>query len=970
MKRFSVKGLVIAPVLALVLLSGCVAVGVGSVTISYSSGEQLSSSEHAYVRYSDGTVTQANDPAQGMNSAVTTTDSSKTIVGGYVSDGTVSWVPGFNANSTSYVNLSAIEANKPSLPVGYVVQGKPIADSAHPGFTSVPYNIYGTDGNLVNGQTEVFISSADPNTVFYNIDVNDTNFGGITTVRNGFSWHTVNGMVSFSIQGNPSDIANIPLSFHSGQALISPVLTGLSDAGVTIAAPSAGSAPVNAAAVEAATANPDFTVTGVTWNEALTASGKFKASQAYTATVTLTSKSGTSFLTQGVTPTAAGSTGVSAATTSGTGEGNTVTFTATYGATAPLALGSIAVSKQPAKLSYVEGTDGVLELDGMIVTETNNDGTTVDVPFASGTADGYTTSPANGTALTVALHDGAPVTITHTASGKTTGTNPLTVVTDLVPIGTASIVGVTPPVRGASPVSAIAATNEYTAAIAWSPAASVFAPSTVYTATITLTPKAGYTLTGVSKNFFTVAGASSVTNDADSGIVTAVFPATAAAPSPIGTAAIVGVTPPVRNASPVSAIAATNEYTAAIAWSPAASVFAPSTAYTATITLTPKAGYTLTGISKNFFTVAGAASVTNNADSGIVTAVFPATASMPSSGGSSAPVNDTPVVSTDGTLTLPVGHTGEVSLDDAVKVSIPAGATDKELKLTIQKLTNTQQLLTDDEVLASPVFEILKNFSENFSKPVTLTFAFDPKALSGTQKAVVCYYDEAKKAWVEVGGTVNGNHITAEVNHFTKYAVMVVGEGASQPADPGQGFSDVAGHWAEQGIKEAVGAGFVKGYPDGTFKPNQTVTRAEFAVMLANALQLHGDGAKLTFKDSAEIGDWAREAIASAVKAGIIHGYEDGTFRPNAVITRAEMATMIATATGLKIEADADTGFADDAGIPAWARGGVALVKETGIVQGKGGNRFAPQDHATRAEAVTVLLNLLAQASKGNAVSG
>jgi uncharacterized repeat protein (TIGR02543 family) len=95
-------------------------------------------------------------------------------------------------------------------------------------------------------------------------------------------------------------------------------------------------------------------------------------------------------------------------------------------------------------------------------------------------------------------------------------------------IDIAAIPGVTAPVTGAVPVATITATAQYTGTVAWAPAANPFAGSTVYTATITLTPTAGYTLTGVAANFFTVAGATA-TNAADSGVVSAVFPATAAA---------------------------------------------------------------------------------------------------------------------------------------------------------------------------------------------------------------------------------------------------------------------------------------------------------------------------------------------------------------------------------------------------------------------------------------------------------
>jgi len=90
-----------------------------------------------------------------------------------------------------------------------------------------------------------------------------------------------------------------------------------------------------------------------------------------------------------------------------------------------------------------------------------------------------------------------------------------------------AIPGVTAPVTGATPVGTITATAQYTGTVTWSPDHGTFAGTTVYTATITLTPKAGFTLTGVAADFFTAAGATT-TNAADSGVVTAVFPETAA----------------------------------------------------------------------------------------------------------------------------------------------------------------------------------------------------------------------------------------------------------------------------------------------------------------------------------------------------------------------------------------------------------------------------------------------------------
>lgn len=191
---------------------------------------------------------------------------------------------------------------------------------------------------------------------------------------------------------------------------------------------------------------------------------------------------------------------------------------------------------------------------------------------------------------------------------------------------------------------------------------------------------------------------------------------------------------------------------------------------------------------------------------------------------------------------------------------------------------------------------------------------------------------------------------------------MAVGEKkdeSGEPNEPAPSFTDIAEHWAKSAILSAAGMKLVSGYPDGTFKPNAAITRAEFTVILANALKLEGAGSAAAFTDEAKIGGWAKQAIANAVEAGIVSGYADGSIRPNARITRAEIASMIARALKLSVEASATTGFADDKDIPKWAIGAIEAVRKLGIVNGRSDNKFVPNGTATRAEAVTLLVRIL-----------
>ena len=171
-------------------------------------------------------------------------------------------------------------------------------------------------------------------------------------------------------------------------------------------------------------------------------------------------------------------------------------------------------------------------------------------------------------------------------------------------------------------------------------------------------------------------------------------------------------------------------------------------------------------------------------------------------------------------------------------------------------------------------------------------------------------------------------------------------------------FTDIAGHWGETSIIKASCRGIVQGYSDSSFGPDRRVSRAEFTVMLAGLFQWEGAETALLFGDMAGKNHWAKQAIAQAAAFGIVSGYPDGNFRPEATITRAEMAVMIAKALKLPTDTDLPTTFADHADISAWARGAVASIHQLGIIIGRSDNRFVPGGAATRAEATVMLLRI------------
>ncbi|MDH7577579.1 MAG: S-layer homology domain-containing protein [Bacillota bacterium] len=337
-------------------------------------------------------------------------------------------------------------------------------------------------------------------------------------------------------------------------------------------------------------------------------------------------------------------------------------------------------------------------------------------------------------------------------------------------------------------------------------------------------------------------------------------------------------------------------------------------------------------------------------------------------GGGGAATAPQPVTSTAGEARVHPAAGGTVGLGSEAALVIPAGVLKEsaEVEVKVQKVSAPPAAPAGAR-LVSDVFEfsVGGRSSYSFAKPVTISLGFNPADLAPDERPAIHYFDEASGQWVNIGGTVSGSTITVEVDHFTKFAVLAVREEAKEetgPApEPGVRVpADAAGHWAAGAITDLLARGVVKGYPDGTFKPDRTVTRAEFAVLLARALGLTMDDASsLNFKDAAAIPAWARGYIAATVKDGIITGYTDGTFRAGSNITRAELATMVARALKAQVPVKPVLKFSDAAKIPGWAAGCVAIAVEQGIISGCPDNTFRPANRATRAESCTIIVRML-----------
>ncbi|MDQ0285658.1 hypothetical protein J2Z49_000762 [Desulfofundulus luciae] len=246
------------------------------------------------------------------------------------------------------------------------------------------------------------------------------------------------------------------------------------------------------------------------------------------------------------------------------------------------------------------------------------------------------------------------------------------------------------------------------------------------------------------------------------------------------------------------------------------------------------------------------------------------------------------------------------------------------------------------------------------AKPVTLTLPYDPARLAGVPEDYLGIYRLTGGTWEYVGGKVDraAHAVSVTRTSLSTYAVMAYDKN----------FSDMAGHWAVNDVKLMAARHIAGGVTETTFAPNASVTRAEFAAFLLRAMSVpEQKAAGSRFKDVAA-GAWYAGAVETAAAQGLVGGYPDGTFKPNAPITREELAAMItrALAKSGKDTALSEAGvqaqlgrFADAGKIGPWARQAMAVAIKEGIVNGRLADQCVPKANATRAEAVVMVKRFL-----------
>lgn len=301
---------------------------------------------------------------------------------------------------------------------------------------------------------------------------------------------------------------------------------------------------------------------------------------------------------------------------------------------------------------------------------------------------------------------------------------------------------------------------------------------------------------------------------------------------------------------------------------------------------------------------------------------------------------------------------GKVSFGPEALAGILEKTKNGTITLTV-KLVDEDSLTQEQKDAANgrPVYELSvfdgTQYFLSFSGFVEVTLNYTPGENEDRDALLACYLSSFGKLEIMKDSRYDqrSEGLIFTTTHFSLY---VVGYNPKY-------FNDIDGHWARSGIIQAGAKELLSGYPDGSFKPDINVSRADFVQMIYNVLDMQI--ARETFAYVDVPGDqWYYTAIASAKLEGFLDGleYADGTFRPNDPITRREMAVILANiATTRKmttIKAVSVGKFYDYNDIGANYVAAVELAINVGVLNenGMGNNTFSPDSYSTRAQAAAI----------------
>ncbi|TXK80639.1 S-layer homology domain-containing protein [Paenibacillus sp. N3.4] len=305
----------------------------------------------------------------------------------------------------------------------------------------------------------------------------------------------------------------------------------------------------------------------------------------------------------------------------------------------------------------------------------------------------------------------------------------------------------------------------------------------------------------------------------------------------------------------------------------------------------------------------------------------------------------------------------QINLQDwASKLGTTSDKVNVEIVITPNNIVTEKAKSAGQDVLGAVDFTVKATSADGKSVEIVTFTQYVPRTIktkssdkAGHMAAVRVETDKSGNlVYQPIPFKVSGNEVTMYSRTNSTY--MLVSRNVT--------FNDIRTHWAKDAIESMANKVIVEGTAKDQFQPDQAVTRAEFAALIARTIGLKPVTSSTNpFRDLSS-GDWFEGQVYAAANAGIVTGYNDQTFRPNQQITRQEMAVMIFRAMKAAGYNESNTAgqsavFSDENLFGDWAKEAISIMANLKIVEGIAPGKYDAAGTATRAQSTVVLSRML-----------
>ncbi|MDD3888383.1 MAG: S-layer homology domain-containing protein [Syntrophomonadaceae bacterium] len=317
-------------------------------------------------------------------------------------------------------------------------------------------------------------------------------------------------------------------------------------------------------------------------------------------------------------------------------------------------------------------------------------------------------------------------------------------------------------------------------------------------------------------------------------------------------------------------------------------------------------------------------------------------------------------------LSQKVGQEEDVIANKEVSILVPQNTLSQDKILTIKELALTEESQLFRVKLGSSVYEFGPSGTK-FDKPITISFKVAITEDMSIEDLTPAWYDETSKQWIPLPGLIDleAGLVVFRIDHFTKFALIELPKPTKVLTRIT--FEDVDDNiaWAKDAIEILAGQGVIKGMSPGIFEPQRSISRAELVQLVVNGLQLKTEEYQNGLFNDVDSSHWFAASVVTAYKNKIISGYPDCSFKPNNSISRNELASILHYIEGTtNSRNDVKLEFKDVDNIPEWALNGVKYVFEQEIMNGYEDGTFKGSNPLSRAEAAVVIYKYLNSISK------